>query len=276
MPDPGAPLSFRLDEIGDIAFERLAAILDILDDIPGIRRLRQWARDALRVQPGEHTLDIGSGTGAETRQLATAVTAKGSAIGIDPNPAMAALAWSRAAEEESTARFVVGDVYSLPFPDCSVDAVRCERVFEHLTDPAAAMAEITRVLRPSGRAMIIDTDWGTAIAHPGDPAVLAKVTEAMLGATPNPHSGRLLAGQLAAAGLSVRDIGSQALIQTPATSTEPMLSEPFPQLMMEAAGIDGVITADELAVLVRDLEAGVERGDFHMSVTMFAYLARKD
>ncbi|WP_072691203.1 methyltransferase domain-containing protein [Rhodococcus marinonascens] len=271
MSNPGTPVSFHPDEIDSAAFERLATILDTQDDNPGIRRLRQWAHDALRARTGEHTLDIGSGTGAETRQLATAVTAVGSAIGIDPNPDMAALARARAADAESTARFVVGDVYSLPFPDCSVDAVRCERVFLHLTDPAAALAEITRVLRPGGRAIIIDTDWGTSIMHPGDPAVLAKVTEEMLGKTANPHSGRLLPGQLAATGLSVQDIGSQALIQAPDFSTGSLL-----QLMMDAAGSGGVITLDERAALVRDLEACIKRGDFHMSVTMFAYLARKD
>nr|WP_256974234.1 class I SAM-dependent methyltransferase [Rhodococcus sp. NCIMB 12038] len=236
---------------------------------PGIRRLREWSFAALHVQPGESALDIGSGTGSETRALAAAVTASGRAIGLDPNPGMALLARERTEEDGSTAQFVIGDAYSLPFPDNRLDVVRSERVFQHLSEPDRAVAEVVRVLRPGGRGVIVDSDWGTAIMHPGDPLVLQKIMDVMLAHTANPHSGRLLPGQLTAAGLVVEDVGSEALIQDPADVTGPLVQ------MMTAAAAEGAITETQRDDLLDQLNAAARSGDFHVSVTMFAYLVRK-
>ncbi|MFE5706930.1 class I SAM-dependent methyltransferase [Rhodococcus koreensis] len=270
MSDPTAPLSFRADEIDRAALDQLASVLDVQAARPGIRRLREWSFAALHVQPGESALDIGSGTGSETRALAAAVTAAGRAIGLDPNPGMALLARERTEEEGSTAQFVIGDAYSLPFPDNRLDVVRSERVFQHLSEPDRAVAEVVRVLRPGGRGVIVDSDWGTAIMHPGDPLVLQKIMDVMLAHTANPHSGRLLPGQLTAAGLVVEDVGSEALIQDPADVTGPLV-----QMMTAAAVAEGAITDAQRADLLDQLTAAARSGDFHMSVTMFAYLVRK-
>ncbi|AII06931.1 class I SAM-dependent methyltransferase [Rhodococcus opacus] len=270
MSDPTAPLSFRADEIDRAALDQLAAVLDLQAARPGIRRLREWSLAALQVQPGESALDIGSGTGSETRALAAAVTPSGRAIGLDPNPGMALLARERTEEEGSTAQFVIGDDYSLPFPDDRLDVVRCERVFQHLSEPDRAAAEVARVLRPGGRGVIVDSDWGTAIMHPGDPLVLQKIMDVMLSHTANPHSGRLLPGQLTSAGLVVEDIGTEALIQDPGDVTGPLV-----QMMTAAAIAEGAITDVQSAELLDQLNAAARRGDFHMSVTMFAYLVRQ-
>ncbi|BAH52342.1 class I SAM-dependent methyltransferase [Rhodococcus opacus] len=270
MSDPTAPLSFRADEIDRAALDQLAAVLDLQAARPGIRRLREWSHAALHVQPGESALDLGSGTGSETRALAEAVTASGRAIGLDPNPGMTFLAQERAAAEGSTAQFVIGDAYSLPFPDQRLDVVRSERVFQHLSEPDRAVAEVVRVLRPGGRGVIVDSDWGTAIMHPGDPLVLQKIMDVMLAHTANPHSGRLLPGQLTAAGLTIEDVGTEALIQDPDDATGPLV-----QMMAVAAVAEGAITEAERVALLEQLNAAARSGDFHMSVTMFAYLVRK-
>ena len=270
MSDPTAPLSFRADEIDRAALDQLAAVLDLQAARPGIRRLREWSFAALHVRPGESALDLGSGTGSETRALAAAVTPSGRAIGLDPNPGMALLARERAGVEGSTAQFVIGDAYSLPFPDDRLDIVRSERVFQHLSDPDRAAAEVARVLRPGGRGVIVDSDWGTAIMHPGDPLVLQKIMDVMLSHTANPHSGRRLPGQLTSAGLVVEDIGTEALIQDPGDVTGPLV-----QMMTAAAIAEGAITDAQSAELLDQLNAAARSGDFHMSVTMFAYLVRK-
>ncbi|MCQ4120369.1 methyltransferase domain-containing protein [Rhodococcus tibetensis] len=270
MAEPAAPLSFRSDEIDRSALEQLASVLDIQAERPGIRRLRAWSSDALRLESGERVLDIGSGTGSETQAMATAVGASGQAIGLDPNPGMVLLARERAAAADSTAQFFVGTVYSLPFATDSLDAVRCERVFQHLTEPERAAAEVARVLKPGGRAVLLDSDWGTAILHPGDPDVLQRITEVMLTHTANPQSGRLLPGQLTRAGLVVEDAGSQALMQEPGDATGPLV-----RMMTDAAVAEGTISPPERTSFLDQLESGAREGDFHMSVTMFAYLARK-
>jgi len=49
---------------------------------------------------------------------------------------------------------VHGDVCALPFPDDSFDAILCNHVLEHVLDDRRAMAELRRVLRPGGWAML--------------------------------------------------------------------------------------------------------------------------
>jgi SAM-dependent methyltransferase len=211
-------------------------------------------------------LDIGAGTGEHARTLAEAVGDTGEAIGLEPNPGMRA----EAARRAPRARFVGGDAYDLPFADGSVDAVTCERVFQHLDDPSRAAAEIARVLRPGGRVVVTDTDWATAIIHPGDPEIVRVMSEAMRGGITNPLAGRRLPGQLAGAGLVVDDIGSQALVQSTTAATGPLVR------MLGRMAVDrGVLDDARCERFLADLAAGAASGEFHMSVTMFAVLAHR-
>ncbi|MFQ6393923.1 methyltransferase domain-containing protein [Nocardia sp. KC 131] len=261
--------SFRSDQVDSGQIDMLVAILDVQARLPGIQRMRRWAHEALAVQAGERALDIGSGTGSEAMAFAERVGADGEAVGIDPNSDMVALAERRAAEAGSTARYVGGSIYALPFPDGHFDAIRCERVYQHLDDPAAATAEIARVLRPGGRVLLIDSDWYTSITHPGDPAVVRAVSETLLTNTPNPGSGRRLRGQLVAEGLEIDDMGSEAVIWDP-ESALPLYGE-----MTRRAVAAGAITAAQHDQFRADLDAGIAAGDYHLSVTMFAVLAHR-
>lgn len=274
---PARTPSFHLDAIaaaraadataGADPMALLVAALDLQADLPGIRRMRHWAHGALAVGAGERALDIGSGTGSEVSEFARRVGPEGEAVGVEPNPAMLAVARERAAVAGARCRFVEADAYRLPFDDDYFDAVRSERVYQHLDDPAAATAEIARVLRPGGRVVLIDSDWQTAILHPGDPDVVARMIAAMLEATPDARSGRSLRGRLVAAGFEIDDMGSEAVIWNPAAA-RPMFDE-----VGGAALTREVITEQERDELVAAIEAGLAVGDYHLSVTMFAVLA---
>jgi SAM-dependent methyltransferase len=95
-------------------------------------------------------LDIGAGTGIATRLLArqgARVTA------VDPNAAMVAVG-----RRESTERWVCGRGESLPFDSASFDLVTVFNAF-HWLQPPAAMPEMRRVLRASGRLAVVWNDW---------------------------------------------------------------------------------------------------------------------
>ncbi|MFD8247310.1 methyltransferase domain-containing protein [Nocardia sp. NPDC059691] len=275
--DPSPPIpSFHVNAIPDSShttdddpMATLVGMLDLQAALPGIRRMRAWGHEVLAVEPGERVLDIGSGTGTEVIELSERVGPDGDAVGADPNPAMLAIARGRAETADSRARFVEATAYQLPFSDGYFDAVRCERVYQHLDDPAAATTEIARVLRQAGRVLLIDTDWHTVIAHPGDPDVLARLSKAMLTTTPNPASGRRLRGLLTAAGFTIDDMGSEAVIWNPDTAL------PLYMQMISSASTSGAITEQEGRDLLATMDAGIAKGDYHLSVTMFAVLAHR-
>jgi SAM-dependent methyltransferase len=266
MPDGARHDHLSTDDLATADVEMQIAALDHQSGLPGIPRLRAWSIAVLGLKPGERVLDIGSGTGEHARALAEAVGESGQVIGVDPNEGMRAEAARRAPK----ARFVDGDIYDLPFPDGSLDAVTCERLFQHLDDPDRATREIARVLRPGGRVVITDTDWGTAIIHPGDPDISRVITEAMRGGIANPFAARRLAGHVVRAGLTLEDVGSHALVQSPSAATGPLVK------MLGRMAVDrGMIDAEGCEQFLADLAAGAASGDFHMSVTMFAVLAHR-
>jgi SAM-dependent methyltransferase len=101
-----------------------------------------------------HVLDIGCGTGdlvvALSRRLRDARI-----IGIDASPSMLLYA-GRHATTDGRLRFSVGDAAALPFDDGTVDLVVSTLSLHHWAEPADAFAEIARVLRPGGVALIYD------------------------------------------------------------------------------------------------------------------------
>ena len=193
----------RIGEGGAARVATLVALLDAQEQQPAVRRLRDWAFEALAPQPGESVVDVGAGTGTELRRLAEAVAPDGRAVGIEPNPGLREEASRRAALNGSAATLMDGDAADLPFADGAVHVLRCERVFQHLSDPQAAAHEFARVLAPGGRVAVLDSDWGTAISHPGDHALVRRYTEANWRRMPNPFAARHLPNQLRAAGLLV-------------------------------------------------------------------------
>lgn len=270
MGDSRPTSAFHTANVNTAHTDRLVGALDSQEASPGVRRLRDWAHRGVAPQPGERALDIGSGTGSETRVLATAVASAGAALGVEPHPGLRSVALRRAADAGSDARFVGGDALALPVDDCAVDVVWCERVFQHLSESDGAAAEIARVLRPGGRVALLDTDWATTILYPGEPEVITVLTGGALSSAANPHAGRKLAGQLSAAGLQVADLGSQALIQDPGKVTWPLI-----RMLGEKAVQRGLITEQQRDRLYADLTSAAERGAFHMSVTMFGVIAHR-
>ena len=71
--------------------------------------------------------------------------------------------------------FAVGDAHALDFPDDSFDAARTDRVLQHLDDPAKAVCEMARVVRPGGRLAVLEPDWESIALGGVDRAVARAV-----------------------------------------------------------------------------------------------------
>ena len=116
------------------------------------------------LRPGLDLLDVGCGPGTITTDLAALVT-PGRVVGID----RAETVLEEAARAAGAAvEFRAGDVYALEFPDATFDVVHAHQVLQHLSDPASALAEMHRVLRPGGLVAVRDSDYGGFFWAPGD------------------------------------------------------------------------------------------------------------
>src|SRR6185295_17730584 len=124
---------FRATAQDDESVAQMVALLDYQDALPSARRLHDWALETTGIQPGDHIVDLGSGTGTMSLQLASLVAPVASAglpagqvIGIEPNPHLRGVAVSRArAAGVSNVSFVEGFAGGLPFDDSTIDLVWC-------------------------------------------------------------------------------------------------------------------------------------------------------
>lgn len=123
--------------------------------------------DVLDLRPAEALLDVGCGDGAYLAGL-RASGHEGRLVGVDIEPELIDAARGRASavyergaagrherDPGRSVEFMTADAAYLPFPDASFDAVTARYVIDHLADPAAAIAEARRVIRPGGRLVRI-------------------------------------------------------------------------------------------------------------------------
>ena len=254
----------------DVTVQRMLDLLDMQDAAPAIERLRRWALEAADPRTGETVVDVGSGTGTMTRRLAgitgTPVT------GVEPNPRLRTVAGRRSAADGVSTRFVDGTADALPVADGSVDLVWCERVLQHLADPAAAIVEIARVLRPGGRAVLLDSDHRTRVTSDVDPDVDARMLAVFLARSPNPSAARWIPRQVRDAGLVLDpDVGSSALVLPPSVA----LSSPLLSVNAAMAVEARAVTRAEADEAVRRHRAAAAEGVAFSAVTVFGFIARK-
>lgn len=123
------------------------------------------------LRPGLDVLDLGSGPGTITVDLAARVT-PGTVVGIDAAAEVVAAASRLAAERGlENVTFRTGNAYALELADASVDVAHAHQVLQHVADPVAVLREMARVVRPGGIVAARDVDYGGAIWYPALPGL---------------------------------------------------------------------------------------------------------
>ena len=115
------------------------------------RRWRHHARQCLLLGRGERVLDLAAGTGVSTVELA-----RGGVLAVACDFSLGMLRAGRARKSRRHVPFVAGDASRLPFVDASFDAVVISFGLRNVSDVAAALREMARVVRPGGRMVVCE------------------------------------------------------------------------------------------------------------------------
>jgi demethylmenaquinone methyltransferase/2-methoxy-6-polyprenyl-1,4-benzoquinol methylase len=142
-------------------FDRIAPRYDLLNRLLSLGTDLSWRRRALELAPmGEsaRALDVGTGTGDFALALLARSPRSATVTGVDISPGMLGVAERRAARAGLGPRYerVIASVEALPFPDGVFDVALAGFVIRNVGDIPRGLAELRRVLRPAGRAVILD------------------------------------------------------------------------------------------------------------------------
>lgn len=148
----------RMDNEEQISFIGDGHYLDSITVMNWIKKNKMLSFNIMKLKEGDMILDIGCGTGEDVLILSKMVGNTGKVVGIDIDEKMIDEARSKS-QEISNVEFNIGDIYNLDFDDNTFDGTRADRVFQHLSEPEKALAEMVRVIKPNSPIVIMDPDW---------------------------------------------------------------------------------------------------------------------
>ncbi len=144
-------------------FDRIAGVYDLMNSAmtAGMHhRWREKAVDRAVLGPGDAALDVACGTGDLTLELQRRVGPTGRVVGSDFSERMLDLAREKATDRAAALGaapiFEWGDALELPYDDGSFDAVTVGFGVRNFADLDRGLRELTRVLRPGGRLVILE------------------------------------------------------------------------------------------------------------------------
>lgn len=142
-------------------FESVAGKYDVMNDLMSMGIHRLWKRHFIAIsgiQPGQQVLDLAGGTGDIAALMSKQVGSHGRVVLSDINDAMLAVGRQRMEDRGvvGNIEYALANAEKLPFADNEFDAVTIAFGLRNVTDQNAALREMLRVLKPGGRAMILE------------------------------------------------------------------------------------------------------------------------
>jgi len=154
------PVEQKADHVRDV-FDSVASRYDIMNDLMSAGMHRLWKRhtiDLAAVRPGHAVLDLAGGTGDLALKFARQVGPEGHVVLADINAAMLERGRERLINAGIAGNLTIAqvDAENLPFEDASFDRITIAFGLRNVTDKDAALRSMYRVLKPGGKALILE------------------------------------------------------------------------------------------------------------------------
>lgn len=245
---------------------RMAAHLEAQAAFADQAQVNRALLAALAPQPGERILEAGCGSGVLCRLVAPHLSPGGEMLGVDIAPDMIAAARRLAQALPHSLRFEPASGDALPCGDACFDAAFAARLLLHVSDRAAVVRELARVVRPGGRIVLMDWDFETVtVAHSQH-----ELTRRLLRWRCDHHggdnwSGRKLLDDALTAGLSPETVAAATVIARDETAA-------LTGTLRRAAAVardGGGITPAEHDAWIGEIEERLATGRFFASISHF-------
>jgi len=161
------------------------------------RSTRLWLYSKAGLGRARTVLEVGCGSGVIAGEVARLVSA--AVVGLDIDAGLLEVGRHTAGE----VALIQGDAHALPFAEGAFDVVLCHYLLLWLADPARAVVEMARVVRPGGAVLACaEPDYGGRVDHPAELARLGQLqAESLRRQGADPEAGRRLGELFAGAGL---------------------------------------------------------------------------
>jgi demethylmenaquinone methyltransferase/2-methoxy-6-polyprenyl-1,4-benzoquinol methylase len=142
-------------------FASVAGKYDVMNDLMSFGVHRLWKHFTLSLtglRPGQHALDVAGGTGDLAAGMLRQVGKSGRVVLSDVNPAMLEIGRDRLLDQgfSGNVECIIADAERLPFEDASFDCVTIGFGLRNVTDKAAALKSMHRVLKPGGQLLVLE------------------------------------------------------------------------------------------------------------------------
>ena len=233
---------------------------------------RRRTLEALALRPGEAVVDVGCGPGYLVHDIAQMVGPNGRVHGIDISASMLEIAAKRCAGLPWV-QLHEAEAQRIPLADASMDAAASVQVYLFVPDLKPALAELYRLLRPGGRAVIVDTDWDSVVWHSSNYERMERFLTVWKRRYTDGRVARQFPGALRRAGFAI-ELATAIPIVELAGNEGAYSANTLKELPRFVSGKDG-ITETDLRAWSEDQRELNANGAYFFSLNRFLFVARK-